>query len=352
MARHCDIVLVAPNWLGDAVMSLPLVGFLSAASGLTVRVVAPPYTSRVFAGMDGVTDLTVLSRTGRLRGIGVRSAAIRRFGVDGGLVLPPSFSSALTLFLGRVPHRVGFTDDGRRFLLNVALSGRGLRNEHLSENFLRLGRAMVARLDLETPESVKTPRIQVFDQDRERLVATLRTKHAPTSGYAVVLPGAMYGSTKHWPHDKYRALIAQLSQEVSVVLAGGPAERGLCETISDGQEGVVNMAGETSLGELFALLEGARVVVANDSGAPHAAASMDVPVVVIFGSTSPVWTKPLGPNVRIIQEPVRCSPCFLKKCPTQLECYEGIDPDRVFAEACDAMTKTSDEAVGSVSSGG
>lgn len=335
--KRCSLVVIAPNWLGDAVMSLPLIGYLAAARGMSLRVVASPYAARVFLGLDEVAELIVLSRTGRTRGLVARGATIRRLAADGGVVLPPSFSSALTLFLSGVPNRIGFANDARGSLLSTALPGHDLRDEHLSQNYLRLGREVLSRLRIDDPGSTVSPRIKVFDHERESLAETLGGRGV-SGGYAVVLPGAIYGPTKHWPADKYRRLVESLSAEVPVVLAGGGREVGLCDEIARDLPDVFNLAGATSLGELFALLEGSRVVVANDSGAPHAAASLGTPVVVIFGSTSPVWTKPLGGRVRVVREPVHCSPCFLQECPTQLECYEGIKPDRVLAEALDAMS--------------
>lgn len=344
--RRRSLVVIAPNWLGDAVMSLPLVGYLAAVRGLTLRVIASPYTGRVFLGLDEVAELVVLSRSGRTRSLAARSATIRRLAADGGVVLPPSFSAALTLFLARVPHRVGFAHDGRSVLLNAALPSRDLRGEHLSQNYLRLGREVLSRLGLEDAVSSVSPRIKVFEHERESLAGVLGEGGVPR-GYVVVLPGAIYGPTKHWPADKYRTLVRQLSAEVPVVLAGGGAETDLCDGIAADLPGVFNLAGATSLGQLFALLEGSRVVVANDSGAPHAAAALGVPVVVIFGSTSAVWTRPLGGQVRVVREPVHCSPCFLAECPTQLECYQGIESDRVCAEVMDAMSGGVVETTGS-----
>ena len=104
-----------------------------------------------------------------------------------------------------------------------------------------------------------------------------------------------------------------------------------------GLAGVVNLAGQTNLGEFFALTEGARVVLANDSGAPHVAASLGVPVVVLFRSTSPEWTAPLGERVHVMQHKVHCNPCFRRTCPTQLECFNGIDPADVIARVRTAM---------------
>jgi heptosyltransferase-2 len=82
---------------------------------------------------------------------------------------------------------------------------------------------------------------------------------------------------------------------------------------------------------MFALVEGALALVANDSGAPHVAAALDVPCVVLFGSTSPAWTAPRGNDVRVLQHKVHCNPCFRRTCPTELECFNGIAVDEVAA---------------------
>ena len=96
------------------------------------------------------------------------------------------------------------------------------------------------------------------------------------------------------------------------------------------------MAGETTLGEFFAHAADADALLANDSGAPHVAAALGTPVVVLFGSTSPAWTAPIGPGVRVIQHVVHCNPCFRRTCPTQLECFNGIAVDRVIGELATA----------------
>jgi heptosyltransferase-2 len=251
-------------------------------------------------------------------------------------LLAPSFSSALTLWLSGVRIRVGYANDGRRALLSDALPARGLREEHVADNYARLGARLMERLG-KTLQPGAAPSLSVFDDERRRIRSRLDELGVVGSQYAVVVPGATYGPTKSWPVDKYRALVAQLSEKLPVVLAGGQQERALCESVRGDADSVVNLAGATALGELFALVEGARAVVANDSGVPHVAGSLGTPAVVIFGSTSPTWTQPLGDDVRVVREPVHCSPCFLRECPTQLECYQGITVERVL-EAVDASS--------------
>lgn len=332
-----SVILIAPNWLGDAVMSLPLVGYLASVPGLRLRVVAPPYTARVYMGLDEVDELIVISRTGFGRGLFKRARTLSKLNVDAGIVLPPSFSAALTLFLSGVQHRIGYASDARSALLTRPLRSNALRDEHLSQNYLRLGGEALVRLRLTEPAARTLPSTRVFDQDRDTLAKKLADRGLGQSAYAVVAPGAIYGPTKHWPIDRYLALIDRLRGDVPVVVAGGPNEKELSRTIAAGRDHVTDMTGETTLGEFFALLGGARVVVANDSGAPHVAASLGVPVVVIFGSTSPVWTSPLGRDVRVVREPVHCSPCFRRDCPTHLECFDGITTERVYNQTIEAI---------------
>jgi len=326
------IIIVAPTWIGDSVMSLPLVGFLAGAEGVRLTVVARSRASRVYCGVDGVSDLIALAETGRLERIWLETGLVRALHADGAVILPPSFSRALSLVLAGVKVRVGVDADARRFLLTDSMTSRGLREEHLSENYLKLGRLLTDKLALRCSHRFTVPKVKVFASDGEALARRF-DKFGGKGEYVVVVPGATYGPTKSWPREKYSELVRRLSKDVLVVLAGSPSERNLCSSVGGGTAGVVNLAGETTLGEFIALLAGARAVIANDSGSPHLAASLGVPVVVIFGSTSPQWTAPLGEEVHVVREPVPCSPCFRRECPTHLECYQGITVEKVLDTA-------------------
>jgi heptosyltransferase-2 len=336
--REISVVMIAPAWLGDAVMSLPLVGFLAGAQDVRLTVIARERTGRVYLGVEGVGDLVVPRDGGRLARIWRVREVLRTIRPDGAVVLPPSFSAALACYLGGVGARGGFATDARGALLDPAAPARGLRDEHLSESYLRLGRLLLERLGVPGDHPHASPRARVFAGERESAFRRLRASGIE-GDYALVVPGATYGPTKAWPSGKYRELVRQLSQDIAVVVGGARGERELCASVVEGARGVANFAGETALGEFMALLEKARVVVANDSGAPHLAASLGAPVVVIFGSTSPDWTAPVGQEVYVVIERVHCSPCFLRNCPTKLECYDGITVERVLETARRALRK-------------
>lgn len=90
--------------------------------------------------------------------------------------------------------------------------------------------------------------------------------------------------------------------------------------------------GETSLGVFLALLSRVRVLVANDSGALHVAQALGVPSVALFGSTSLVWTGPLGKKCAVVKHDVPCSPCFRRTCPIDTVCLKSVAVEEVVLE--------------------
>ena len=335
-SRRRRVAVIAPNWLGDAVMSRTAIGVLSD-SGARVSVMAPPYTARVFQGMGGVDELIVDATGGRMARIRGRASALRATQPHGAVLLAPSFSSAVSPWLARTAVRTGDGADGRGPLLTHVLRPGATRGEHLADTFVRLASCVLHAVGLEPASEASPAPLAVTDCDREEAARVLDRAGVGNADYAVVVPGAAFGPAKTWPTQRFRELCERLAGSFPVILAGSGAERELCATAGERLQGVSSVAGETSLGGFFALLAGALVVVANDSGTPHASAALDTPTVVLFGSTSPEWTAPRGDRVTVVQNPVHCSPCFRRTCPTQLECFRGIGVERVLKETLDLL---------------
>ena len=235
-------------------------------------------------------------------------------------------------------------------MLNHALSPARLRKEHLSQSYIHLGtRALAcigAAADSDGTAAGTAPTLTVCADERESLKVKLREKNAPLTNFCLMVPGATYGSAKTWLQENFRETARRLSQSLPVVLAGGKAERNVCADIASCAEGIHDMSGETSLGEFFALVETADLLIANDSGAAHVAGSLATPAVVIFGSTSPLWTAPLGERAEVVRHPTLCPPCYLKRCPTNLECFAGIQPGDIVERALGLMKKEVDNLPG------
>jgi heptosyltransferase-2 len=198
------------------------------------------------------------------------------------------------------------------------------------------------------PAGVLRPRLQVSNEQQQ---AVLHAHGMRPQAHVVMAPGAEYGPAKRWPVTHFADLAVRLDQDV--VLLGSAKERALCEEIvalaqPQKRHGrLLNLAGQTSLAQAFALIASAWRVVSNDSGLMHVAAALDVPQVAVFGSSSPEHTPPLSPRAQVIwlkwdaqyQPALDCAPCFQRTCPQgHLRCLQDIRPERVLQALSDAET--------------
>jgi heptosyltransferase-2 len=150
-------------------------------------------------------------------------------------------------------------------------------------------------------------------------------------------PGAAYGPAKRWLPDYY-IQIAQnkLDAGWQVWFFGSQQDAAIILDIQRQLQGSsISFAGKINLLETVDLMSQASSVVTNDSGLLHIAASLDKPLVAIYGSTSPKFTPPLGQKVRVLSENLACSPCFKRECPLgHFNCMRMIKPEQVL----DALT--------------
>ncbi|MBI2315656.1 MAG: lipopolysaccharide heptosyltransferase II, partial [Betaproteobacteria bacterium] len=153
---------------------------------------------------------------------------------------------------------------------------------------------------------------------------------------AVLCPGAEYGPAKRWPAAHFAGLARALAgRGFSVWIIGSEADRAVGEEIAGASGGAaVSICGRTDLAAAIDLISAARLAVTNDSGLMHIAAAHGVPLVALYGSSSPAHTPPLAPEARLVQlEGIPCSPCFERECPLgHFRCMNELRPERVMAE--------------------
>lgn len=313
------ILIVAPNWIGDALMAQPLISRLREKLGtVQVHVLAPPWVAPVARRMDGVDDVIEADfRHGalQLRERWRLGRSLRGRGYQQAIVLPNTWKSALVPFFADIPIRSGYVGESRYGVLNLLYKSREKRPP-MARHYAALA---------ETPgtapaEPLPDPRLRA-DAAAARAVAD---RFGLPPRYAVYCPGAEYGPAKRWPH--FGALAAQAG--LPVVLLGSAADRADCEGIAGR-----NLAGETTLDEAIDLVAAAEHVVSNDSGLMHVAAALGRPQVALFGSSSPEHTPPLSPRARVVWLRPDCSPCFARECPLgHLRCLRELTPERVREE--------------------
>lgn len=323
-------LIIAPQWIGDAVMTEPLLRRLHAR-GERLTVGALPWVAPVYRAMPQVADVIEFPFAhGGLQFKARRSMAKRLAGqFDKAYVLPNSLKSALLPFLASISQRIGYLGEAR-----VGLLTHRLKNPKNKPPMV----AFYSALSGESGLADDRPELHMAAAQVE---ATLQELGLSRGAYVVFAPGAEFGPAKRWPARHFSELAAQL--DATVVLLGSGKEAALCDEIAAPVNAVqagrcLNLAGKTSLPQALALIAASRSTVSNDSGLMHVAAALGVPQVAIFGSSSPLHTPPLSDKARVLwlkndpayQPPLDCAPCFARDCPLgHTRCLNDISAARV-----------------------
>jgi heptosyltransferase-2 len=338
------LVILSPNWLGDAVMALPAIADVRrAAPDAQIAVAARPAIAPLFRLVPDVNDTIVLSKpaaihdVGRWRALGAELAGGE---FDTALLFPNSMHAALVVSRAGIPERWGYRTGWRGSLLTRAIQRTsGL---HQVESYQQLVHA------LGFPNGPVEPRVHVLQDARDAAARLLMEDgwdgHTPLVALA---PGAAYGGAKRWPPASFAELAAALAADgVRSVMVGSAADAATAEEVARSFEGRVqartgapersalrNIVGRTDLPSLAGLMTHCRALVTNDSGAMHLGAAAGVSVTAVFGPTDETATRPLGDAHAVLTHPVWCRPCMLRECPIDHRCMRGVGVAAVLASA-------------------
>jgi len=306
------------NWLGDVVMSLPALKAVRRAFPLAhVAVLVKRELAGFFDGSRWIDAVIPYDVARGLHGLADRRRIVsqiraRRF--DLAILLPRSFEAAFWVTLARVPRRAGFVAQGRGSMLtHKATVSAGSLAGHQVHQYLHM---LHQALDILGSPDDFTP--DVHATHRSRMAAWLMShRQRPGSKLFALAPGAAFGPAKEWPAAHYAGLIDALAQrhEAECVLVGSPSERHKCEeVVAASATGALIAAGETSVGELIALLSLCNGFAGNDSGSMHVAGALGIPTIGMYGSTDPERTGPLGARTTVLYRRIECSPCLQRTC--------------------------------------
>ncbi len=329
-------VVIQTAFLGDAVLTLPLIQKLKDSTGAAVDVVVTPRASGLFENHPAINSIISYDKRGADRGIAgfvrMRKALLAR-GYDLAVVPHRSLRSALLARLSRIPRRVGFDRSaGRVFFTDVVRYNPGLHE--IERNLSLLG-----VLGVTVGEKI-LPSMYPGAKDREavdRLVGQMKLNGSRE--IVAVAPGTIW-NTKRWLTDRFAGVCRTLSAEgKSVVLIGSDTDRPLCEDIRlrADSDRVFNTAGTLTLLQSAELIRRCRVILTNDSAPMHLAVAVRTPVVAIFGATVPSFGfAPYGNQDVVIETSgLSCRPCSVHggaECPIKtFDCMKNIDVDRVIS---------------------
>ena len=318
------VAVLAPNWLGDAVMALPAIADLRRRFPSARLVIAARRSVVDLFGLVAFVDDV----------IGQEVEALRESRADVALLLPNSFASAWLVRRAGIAERWGYATDWRGWLLTRAVR-RPKGSRHQGAYYQHLVGAL--GIELGPLEPALTIPDTAVASARRVLIDRGWDNARPL---VVLAPGAAYGTAKRWiPAHVSRLIDDLVGQGRTCVLVGSRADarttRDIRSAVDEANRSqVIDVSGETSLEILAGMLRIAQACVSNDSGAMHLAGAVGTPLVAIFGPTRESETSPLtrtGGRAEVLTHQVWCRPCMLRECPIDHRCMTGIEPPRVLA---------------------
>ncbi len=357
MPDPAKILVVQPNWVGDAVMATPTLRALRELyprahfSYLMRRYVKPIYNGMPWA------DKLITYRTGRTKAKAGKgqffelAARLRARQFDLGILLPNSFKTALVCKMARIPRNLGYERDGRGFLITDKLLPVKDRGKFIPTPIVKYYLGLAHYLG----SNHRDLRLQLFVTESEKREAedVLANSGLPSNaeqpaahgGAPMILlnPGAQYGSAKCWLPEYFAQLADRFVEETgaTVLISAAPRERPIVEAINRHMRHAAVDLGSAglTLGGLKEIVRRCDLMVTNDTGPRHIAAAFDVPVVTIFGPTHPQWTEIYFEKERKVSVPVFCGPCQKKTCPLDHRCMTRVTPGMVFSTATELLPR-------------
>jgi heptosyltransferase II len=348
MKEPAHIVVIQTAFIGDAVLTLPLVQAVRKKyPASTVDIVVTPKSKDLFVNHPDIREPIVFDKRGRDKGIGglLRMARhLQSRSYDLALIPHRSLRSAALALLAGIPARIGFDRSaGRLFLTGTAMYRKDLHEIDRNLSLLEaIGLGHVAR---------ELPRLFPSEADRKKVDRLLIELEVGTlDNLVAIAPGTIW-NTKRWPKERFASLAVNLDEVgAEVVLIGGVEDEGICNEIRNlsSSSHVYDASGSLTLLQSAELIKRCRLLICNDSAPLHLATAVGTPVVAIFGATVPEFGfGPTGPMDVVVEiKGLKCRPCTSHggaKCPIKtFECMYEITQDRVFREAMAILSRVTE----------
>jgi len=326
------IVVRVPNWLGDQIMATPaLTAVRKRYPGAHIAAHGPGGAKLLYEGAGWFDEFLVSGRRDPL----FRQARLLKEGrFDACLLLTGSFRTAVPPLLAGIPHRIGYRWSGRTLLLTAHWHRPrpgGRKAPYPTKHYFL---DLVQKLGAKETGRVRLP---LTDSCRGKLHQWLASQSlGPEEPILAMCVGAAFGPSKLWPAEYFAAVADEMTRRhgARAVVLCAPGEEEIGRQVrAHAKEPLIDTGlAPLKTDTLKALIAHSRVLLTNDTGPRHIAASFRVPVICIMGPTDPTYTDTdLEDQVVIREEGVECAPCHLKVCPIDHRCMVRIGPERVLA---------------------
>ncbi len=331
------ILIIQTAFAGDLVLTTPLIEEAAAMyPGVPVDVLCIPSTAPLLGNHPLIRRCIVYDKKNGDPKLPTLLRALAKENYTLCLCPHRSFRSAMLARATKAPRRISFDRSAAPWLFTETVPYQPLWHE--------ADRVLSLLTHGDRPDSGRRrPRLYPSESDRASAKAL---QPAFGGAYVCVAPGSVW-ATKRWTEKGFAEVVRHFASSRPVFLLGGREDRELCDRIAnraraaspDGSARILNTAGDLAFLVSAALIEGAGVVISNDSAPVHLASAMDTPVVEIFGATDPAFGfTPYGvPHRIVMKEGLDCRPCAIhgaKECPIgTFECMKELAPARVIEAA-------------------
>jgi heptosyltransferase-2 len=325
------ILVRSPQWLGDSVVStLFLFRLKKKEPEAEIDVAAPPSLASIFKSHPAVHEFVELpyASGGTVFDAG---RILREKSYDAVYLLPRSFRTALEVWLAKIPKRIGYAGDVRRFLLTDVFPYDD--RSFYAHRYLKLIGEENLPLDGLRPFF---PKADLTGAEASQLIGFPYEKlKKPFLG----LGPASVARARSWEAKRFVEVAERFLKEKggTVFLFGSQKESPVTKEIaSEIGKDVIDTAGKLDLPQLGWLMSNMNAFLANDSGLMHVASAFDIPTVVLFGPSDPTWALPRnGRFIPLQHKEISCVPCLRNECVRfgshYKECLRTISSDEVFS---------------------
>ncbi|WP_026971213.1 lipopolysaccharide heptosyltransferase II [Aliagarivorans marinus] len=316
------ILVVGPSWVGDMVMSQSLYMALKQHyPDAQLDVLAPDWCRPLLERMPEVDNaLRMPLGHGDLK-LGVRrklGLELAKQGYDWAITQPNSMKSALVPFFAKIPRRTGWKGESRYWVLNDRRDNK-LDFPLMVERYVSLAFPAEEMTNATKLPSYPHPKLSADIDNQQQQLRQLNLKQ--DRPILAMCPGAEFGPAKRWPEQHYaevaRVWIEQYNGQVWIF--GSNKDAAVADAIKahldDAQQAHCrSLAGRTQLADAIDLMACANLAISNDSGLMHIAAALGLPLIAVYGSSSPEYTPPLSEVTATLHTDIGCRPCFKKTC--------------------------------------
>ncbi|OGV45020.1 MAG: lipopolysaccharide heptosyltransferase II [Lentisphaerae bacterium GWF2_44_16] len=338
------IVIRSPNWLGDAVMTLPALLQLKkmVPRNCGLFVVCPPHLLDFFRSIP-IVDFTINLHSAHKLWKLCEIDKVRRLHAGIAVLFNNSLRDTIYFRLTGIPRIFGASARGRDIMLTKSFKFPESRKSELNKlhhasKYLAVAYALgAAKWDGELPEFRVQKEPELMDASFVKISSMPRLM--------TIAAGAAYGESKRWPAEFFNRTAGFWAENGgNIAVLGSPKEKEIGDKVIEGLPSgkAYNLAGKTDISELIQILKKSEICVANDSGIMHLSAAVGGRGIAIFGSTDPSATSPVSAKWKVLFEKEYCAPCFKRECLKKVSpytCLKKITPSKVISAIEDLLKK-------------